>query len=68
MIDPTLPQDSKGATEALEQRKIALLTLHSKSLEHNYTQAFQVTGHINNMIDNIDSRIESGDLWSIEDE
>lgn len=68
MHDGTLPNDTREATEALQQRKLILAEVLNEMLKHGYTQAFQVSGLINNKIDSIDKRIETGDLWEMEDE
>jgi hypothetical protein len=66
MIDGTLPSDTQGATVALKQRKLILAELYKEILEHSYVMAYEVTGLIDNKMDSINKRIETGELWEID--
>lgn len=68
MIDGTLPSDAQGATLALKQRILILLELQEEILDKCYTKGFEISGLITNKVEAIDKRIETGDLWEIEDE
>ena len=68
MIDGTLPSDTQGATQALKQRKLILAELHAEILESSYVMAYEVTGLIDNKMDAINKRIETGELWEMDDE
>tara|TARA_R110000851_G_scaffold160243_1_gene303458 strand:+ start:3125 stop:3331 length:207 start_codon:yes stop_codon:yes gene_type:complete len=68
MIDGTLPSDTQGATQALKQRKLILAELHAEILKHSYVMAYEVTGLIDNKMDAINERIETGELWEMGDE
>ena len=64
MIDKAnLPTDIIGAASALKQRKIMLLELHAEILEHELTEVHQATGLINNIVEELDRRLDDGDLW-----
>lgn len=68
MIDGTLPSDTQGATLALRQRILILLELQEEMLAANYTKGYEVSGLITTKVEEIDKRIETGDLWEIKDE
>tara|TARA_R110000850_G_scaffold100316_7_gene207546 strand:+ start:4106 stop:4312 length:207 start_codon:yes stop_codon:yes gene_type:complete len=68
MIDGTLPSDTQGATQALKQRKLILAEVHAEILENSYVMAYEVTGLIDNKMDAINKRIETGELWEMDDE
>jgi len=49
-----IPSDKKGAEIALKSEKAALLELHQMIIENDLTKAYQVTGLINNLVEEID--------------
>ncbi len=70
MIDGTIPAETNGAVQALEQRRLALLELLETISKHDYTKGFQINGLISTEIDKLTERldIDNGTLWEIEDE
>jgi len=53
-----IPQDKSGATLFLNAQKLALLELHAEIIEHNLTKSSDITGLINNMIEELDGELE----------
>lgn len=70
MIDGTIPAETNGAIQALEQRRLALLELSETISKHDYTQDFQIRGLISDEVDKLTARldIDNGMLWEIDDE
>lgn len=68
MRDPTLSNNTNLAMLQLEERKRALLTLNIKVKCHQFTTVEQATGFVDKTVAALDKRLDSGDLWEIDDE
>lgn len=62
-MDNNLPVDKAQAVEAFKQRKIAMLDLLKEISIDNLITVSQVSGLILNTIEEIDFKLESGNLW-----
>ena len=58
MIKDNLPHDNASRELYLNAQKSAFLELHAQIIEDNLTTASDITGLINNMVDELDGELE----------
>lgn len=58
MNKDNIPYDKTGAELFLTAQKLALLELHSLIIKHNLNTSSDITGLINNLVEELDEELE----------